>query len=187
MTTINAMPLPAPSRSMDAPTFINAMDATLAALPPLVTQINLVAGELNANAVIASNAATLVNGKADESAASAAAANSAAAAAQAVAVSVDAQSTNATSVTSLSIAVGSKSLVTQSTKSFFVGMNVKIASAADTSNYMFGVVTSFAGGVLAVNVFDVFGAGTFSDWSITRYVEEARSTASNIMLYQHFL
>lgn len=158
--------------------------AGVVAMTPQINQSNLVTYN---NAVIAYDAATLATSKAAETTAAVNAANSAADAAQVAAVAVDAQSTNATSLTPLSIATGGKSIATQAAKSFFVGMNVKIAYTANTANYMLGVVTSFAGGVLAVDVFDVFGTGTFSDWSITRYVEEARSTAGNIMLYKNFL
>lgn len=64
MTTITALP-PAPARTMDAPTFVTTSDTFVAALPPMVTQINTVAGEMNTlssttatNAAIASAAAT---------------------------------------------------------------------------------------------------------------------------------
>lgn len=70
MTTITALP-PAPARTMDAATFITTADTFVAALPPMVTQINTVAGEINTsstltatNAAIASAAATdAVNSK----------------------------------------------------------------------------------------------------------------------------
>ena len=70
MTTITALPT-APARTMDAPTFVTTADTFVAALPPMVTQINTVAGEINAassttatNAAIALAAATdAVNSK----------------------------------------------------------------------------------------------------------------------------
>jgi len=56
MTTITALP-PAPARTMDAPTFVTTSDTFVAALPPMVTQINTVAGEINtASATTATNA-----------------------------------------------------------------------------------------------------------------------------------
>lgn len=68
--TINALP-PAPSRADDPENFSLKADAFVAALPPLVTQINADGAILNANATIASNAATTASTKASEAAASA--------------------------------------------------------------------------------------------------------------------
>jgi hypothetical protein len=48
-------------------------------------------------------------------------------------------------------------------------MSVKIARTASPSNWMHGDVTSYnAGtGALVVNVLDILGSGTFTDWTVT--------------------
>ena len=63
MTTITALP-PAPDRD-DSDTFDTLADAFVAALPPMVTEINLVAGEVNANAVAAAASAVTADAQAD--------------------------------------------------------------------------------------------------------------------------
>lgn len=93
----------------------------------------------------------------------AAAAASAVEAADAVA---DATKLSGTSVTSNSVATGSKSFTTQSGKYFGVGSFVLITSDADTTNYMHGQVTSYASTSLVVNVIDIGGSGTYTDWTI---------------------
>lgn len=75
---------------------------------------------------------------------------------------------NGTSTTSVSIGTGSKSFTTQSGLQFFTGGTVTISSAANSSNYMNGIVTSYTSstGALVVNVLTVGGSGTHADWNI---------------------
>ncbi|HNB82716.1 MAG TPA: hypothetical protein PLP14_11485, partial [Chitinophagaceae bacterium] len=70
----------------------------------------------------------------------------------------------ATSSTSLPIGLGNKSLVTQSGLAYLPNMRVRLANSA--SNYMEGVVTSYTGVSLAVNVDRIVGSGTFTSWNI---------------------
>lgn len=72
----------------------------------------------------------------------------------------------ATSTTSLLIAAASKSFTTQAGLAYTVGARVRASSAADTSNYMEGLVTSYSGTTLVVNVTRVGGSGTLNDWNI---------------------
>jgi len=74
-----------------------------------------------------------------------------------------------TSVTSNSIATGSKSFTTQAGKFFEVGRFVNIVSdAAPTVDYMNGQVTAYDSGTgaLTVLVSDIGGSGTKTDWTI---------------------
>lgn len=71
------------------------------------------------------------------------------------------------STTSTLIATGSKSFTTQSGKFFDVGNWLLIASDADETNYMHGQVTAYSGTSLTVNVTNIGGSGTFTDWVIT--------------------
>ena len=72
----------------------------------------------------------------------------------------------ATSTTSLAIGTGSKAFTTQSGLAYSVGARVRASSAADTSNYMEGLVTSYSGTTLTVNVTRTSGSGTLADWNI---------------------
>ena len=74
-----------------------------------------------------------------------------------------------TSTTSDTIAVGSTSLTVGVSKSYLPGHTVKIARTSSPSNWMHGDVTSYNSGTgaLVVNVLDILGSGTFTDWTIT--------------------
>lgn len=89
--------------------------------------------------------------------------------ANALAIAMNLNATTATSTTSLAIGVGSKSLTVDTAKSYQPGMSVKIARTASPSNWMHGDVTSYdtGTGALVVNVLDILGSGTFTDWTIT--------------------
>lgn len=82
---------------------------------------------------------------------------------------VNSPGTSATSTTSLTITVGTKSLVIQVGKAFSVGQFLIIASTATPGNYMVGQITSHdsATGALVVNVSAIGGVGTFSSWTVS--------------------
>lgn len=76
--------------------------------------------------------------------------------------------TNSTSLTSLAIATGSKSLtLVESGKAYVIGQYVIIASTASPANSMAGQITSFSGTSLVVNVTTINGSGTIASWSIS--------------------
>ena len=85
----------------------------------------------------------------------------------ALAVAMDLNDTTSSSTTSLTIGTGAQSLTVDASKSYQVGMSVKIAH--DSTNWMHGEVTSYnAGtGALVVNVTAIFGSGTEASWTIT--------------------
>lgn len=74
--------------------------------------------------------------------------------------------TQATSVTSLTVGLGSRSLTVQTAKNFVVGMPVRIANSA--SIWMDGIVTAYTTGTgaLVVNVTLISGSGTLAAWSV---------------------
>jgi hypothetical protein len=72
----------------------------------------------------------------------------------------------ATSTTSLAIGTGSKTFTTQAGMAYSVGARVRASSAANTANYMEGLVTAYSGVTLTVNVDVVGGSGTLTDWNI---------------------
>lgn len=72
----------------------------------------------------------------------------------------------ATSTTSLAVGTGSQSFTTQSGLAYTAGARARASSAANTANYMEGLVTSYAGTSLAINVDTVGGSGTHADWNI---------------------
>lgn len=77
-------------------------------------------------------------------------------------------STTGTSVSTLTVGVGSKSLTTQPGKAWATGAWVYVFAAAAVSNYMVGRVTSYdvVTGALVVNVSAIDGSGSHSSWII---------------------
>jgi len=87
--------------------------------------------------------------------------------ANALAAAMNLNDTTAASTTSLAIGAGSKSLTVDLSKSYQVGMSVKIAY--DSTNWMHGEVTSYNSGTgaLVVNVTNIMGSGTHTAWAVT--------------------
>jgi hypothetical protein len=87
--------------------------------------------------------------------------------ANATAAAMNLNDTTATSSTSLAIGTGAKSLTVDASKSYQVGMSVKIAH--DSTNWMHGEVTSYNSGTgaLVVNVTSTMGSGTETSWTVT--------------------
>lgn len=82
---------------------------------------------------------------------------------------VNASTNGGTSVTSLLIGTGSKTLTTQTGKTWFIGQFVIIALSMTPSNYMVGQITAYDTntGSLTVNVTATGGSGTYSTWVIS--------------------
>jgi hypothetical protein len=76
---------------------------------------------------------------------------------------------NATSTSSVTVGVGSRSFTVQTFKQFSVGQYVVVARTSAPSTRMYGQVTSYntLTGALIVDVQLVYGAGTFTDWTIS--------------------
>lgn len=87
---------------------------------------------------------------------------------------------NGTSATSLTVATGSQSPVTQTGKNFQIGQSVRIANTATPANYMDGQVTAYTTGTgaLVVLVTAIGGAGTFTAWTISLLPSGAGSFAT---------
>lgn len=85
------------------------------------------------------------------------------------------------STTSLLIGTGSKTLTVGTGLGYALGMPLKLASAANVSNYMKGVATAYniGTGSLTVNVASIGGSGTFADWAVSFDVPDA--TAPKIL------
>lgn len=70
------------------------------------------------------------------------------------------------SVTSLLIAIASKTFTGVSTSlAYLPGNYVRASSAANGANFMEGTVTAYSGGSLTLNVNKIGGSGTFADWN----------------------
>ena len=78
-------------------------------------------------------------------------------------------STNSTSTTSDTIATGSTTITVQASKSYVVGMTLKIAYTTDATNWMLGEVTAYDSGTgsLTVNVRSKNGSGTYAAWTVS--------------------
>jgi hypothetical protein len=72
----------------------------------------------------------------------------------------------ATSTTSVTIGTGSQTFTTQSGLAYLPGDRARVSNTATPSNYMEGVVTSYSGTSLVVNVDTTSGSGTFASWNI---------------------
>ena len=75
-----------------------------------------------------------------------------------------------TSVSSVAIATGSKTFTTNLSNistAFTVGTRVRVAYITTPANYMEGVITSFSGTTLVVNVDSIGGSGTYANWTVS--------------------
>lgn len=87
----------------------------------------------------------------------------------ALAAAMSLNSTNDTSTTSNSIALGFKTFAISPSKSYVKGMYVVIAdTAAPSVNSMFGIVDSYSGTTLVVNAISILGSGTKTAWTISQ-------------------
>jgi len=84
----------------------------------------------------------------------------------------------ATSTTSVAIATGSTSFTTQSGLAYTVGARARSSYTSTPTNYMEGLVTSYSGTTLIINVDTVGGSGTFASWNIN-VAGNVGSTGSN--------
>ena len=99
----------------------------------------------------------------------------------AVGVALTLGATNSTSVTSLLIGVGSKSLTVQTGKSYVAGMTLKIASTASPSNWMLGDITSYVTGTgaLVINITSILGSGTVAAWTVSQSAPGGAAAGAN--------
>lgn len=157
---ITALP-PAPSRS-DAPdTFVAKADAHVAALTTWTTETNALGTWANNTAIaVDADATTATN-------AAITATNAATTATNAATTAINAPGTNATSTTSISISIASKSFTIQTGKSYVPGMFMIAYNSA--SNWMFGQVTAYNSGTgaLTLNVTKISGSGTYASWDLS--------------------
>ncbi|OSJ33261.1 hypothetical protein BSZ19_16170, partial [Bradyrhizobium japonicum] len=70
-----------------------------------------------------------------------------------------------TSTSSAGIATGSKTFITQTGLAYQVGARMRATSASNTSNWMEGVVTSYSGTAIVINVDKISGSGAPTDWN----------------------
>lgn len=97
--------------------------------------------------------------------------NTFAAQANALATAMNLNSTTDTSASSVAIGTGAKSFTVSTGKSFQPGMFLMIAdTAAPTTNYMQGQVTSYnsGSGALVMSIGSILGSGTKSAWTISQ-------------------
>jgi len=179
---ISALP-PAPSRSDDPDNFSAKADAFLGALPAFRSQANTLGDYIDAVGVAADADAAAAASAAVAAASSKVAAESAASAAVAAAASaINAPGTNATSTTSMSVTVASKTFTIQTGKDFSVGQPVVIARTSAPTTRMTGVITAHnsSTGSMTVGMTSVSGSGTYTDWTISLTAIGATSTVDII-------
>jgi hypothetical protein len=71
-----------------------------------------------------------------------------------------------TSSTSNSIAIGSKTFEVGAGHAFAIGNRLRATDAANSANYMDGVVTAFTGGSVTILVDSIGGSGTNTSWNL---------------------
>jgi hypothetical protein len=117
----------------------------------------------SASVALAQSAATAAENSADD-------AETAAAQAEAIAADLSGAPFQATSVTSLTIGTGTKSLtLAQTGKLFALGQTVVVARTSAPLNQMTGIVTAFtsSSGAMTVEVSAIGGSGgPFTDWTV---------------------
>jgi hypothetical protein len=148
---------------MSSSEFVAAADAFVAALAQFRTETNTVGAQASTDAVTAANASA-----------------SAVASATMAQSSVSSAGTNSTSTTSLTSGTGTKSFTINATGQLYVpGQYLCMASAANPSNQMIGIVTSYSGTSLVVNALTSQGsAGPWADWVISLAAFPATSIAA---------
>lgn len=136
-----------------------------------------------ASASSASAASTSATNSSTSATSSSTSATAAAGSATAAAASAAAAAglSSSTSTTSLAIGTGSKTFTTQTGLNYGVGQFITAASNANSANYMHGTVTSYSGTALVVNVLDIGGSGTKTDWNIAVSGTQGPSTAAALL------
>jgi hypothetical protein len=101
---------------------------------------------------------------------------------------MNAPGTNGISTTSLSIALESKTLTIQTGKAFSLGQFVIIARTAAPANFMVGQITSHnsSTGELIVDVVQIAGSGTYSDWTVSLSAASGATTGGGVGLSKLF-
>lgn len=89
--------------------------------------------------------------------------------ANALAVAMNLNSTTDASASSVAIGTGAKTFAVTAGKSFQPGMALVIAdTAAPSTNWMYGLVTSYAGTSLVMSILATLGSGTKTAWTISQ-------------------
>lgn len=152
---ITALP-PAPSRS-DPTNFATKADAWVAALDTFTAEANALQTDVNTKQTTASTAASDASASAISAAASALTA-------------VNAPGTTATSNSSIALSTGTKNLtLTQTGKSFDVGMWVTLSNITVPGQYITGPITAFNSGTGAMTITGITsnGTGSSTNWNIS--------------------
>lgn len=151
------------------PTFVAQMNAVITQANTLETNVNTkestassAATTATTQAGVATTQAGIATTQAGNAAASAAAADASAAAAAALAGAF-----TGTSTSSVAIGTGNKTFTTQSGEQYTAGVNLIAVSQANTANFMFGQVVSYAGTSLVIDVQATGGSGTYADWNLS--------------------
>jgi len=78
-----------------------------------------------------------------------------------------------TSISSITVGTGSKALNVAANLSWIPNQLIIVTQSGNNSNYMTGVVVSYTAGtgVMAINVLDSYGSGTYSGWSVGQYTQ----------------
>ena len=71
-----------------------------------------------------------------------------------------------TSISSLTISLGSHTFTIESGKAYQAGQSIVVTATQAPTNYWDGTVTSYSGTQLVINMINKVGSGTYADWTI---------------------
>ena len=72
----------------------------------------------------------------------------------------------ATSDSTITMALGSHTFTTQTEKAYIAGQAILITATASPTNYLNGTVTSYSGNQIVINITAKTGSGTYSQWAL---------------------
>lgn len=174
VTPVPITPMPAAPLLTDTQSVFNTKAfAFVAAWDAFVAQMNALGSATRTNAVASDERAVSANASSVSAANSATAAGSARDMAQAFAQSaVNAPGTSGTSVSTVAMGLGTKSLITQTGKAWTAGQSIVVALSGDpVGRRMLGVIASYDSSTGAMSFIvgagGVVGAGTYASWVIS--------------------
>jgi len=90
-----------------------------------------------------------------------------------------------TSISSLTISLGSHTFTIESGKAYQTGQSIIVTATQSPTNYWDGTVTSYSGTQLVINMINKVGSGTYADWTIhaepmTLQSDQGRFIVSNV-------
>lgn len=88
----------------------------------------------------------------------------------------------ATSDSTITMALGSHTFTTQTGKAYVAGQAILITASASPTNYLNGTVTSYSGNQIVINITAKTGSGTYSQWALHSDPNNIRSDTGRFIV-----